>query len=817
MQASQGQAPDQSLAPARKKSERSTTSCGECRRRKQKCNQGQPCSNCKRRFPEPICDYGPRRGDAPAFVAVLAPPIARQQHNSDSSSSSRTARALNLTTTTTAGTVATRWQVERLPGPNHGGGGGGGHWGPGVDLVTGEPTYHPKPGHGGAARSAGKTAAARGQKASSSPGLAFGFDGIVYQCQLSGPVQSIGHLPIAPTKENAMLICTFPELLYRFKGSFDGEPDPDNPFITTYVPWCIQSPLLARTSLYISARSLAERGFIDPSSTMRAKGEAISALNEHLRSEQHWIGDEVMAGVVQFVSIEWFFGEPEVVRAHLLGLREMVRLRGGFPSRGVGALVTKVALVDDLAIAWWLEDEPTMGRGQPDGFDHEYVEPPREHFKVRYGSPLARLGGSGGGGGGAPTFASCEEALGLHPATASILDDVRFLIGLALALPVDPTPDQERKVRSTAAWIYGRISRLNSESPGGPMSSTEEDSDAHETDGNDVAIIIGGDSAGVESPGTRSKGSTLSPEAASSARPHSLLPDYPSYTSSSRVTTPSADMEFESPPAVGDNGSRPTKSPVASPYPEYRARPQQQQQQQGMASASAAPGPGADGGGGGQSGRGDGDWDGQGEGERGQSSVTDCCIGQEPPDPLYTGVRLAALLYARALAERRPFSEICPPSEALALLMATWRIPLGRWRGIIGVFLFMLMAIMPTVREIQYPGSRSRLARAREKGKRRQQQQHGNRDDATAAEDGGSGSQIKADGGIACTGAPSLDWDDPNEVVSMAHVKPHSGFVKSIVQIGFMQMAIEDWGLCADTLGRGLALQRWLRGGDGGG
>lgn len=590
-----------------------------------------------------------------------------------------------------------------------------------------------------------------------------------------------------------------PELLYRFKGSFDGEPDPDNPYITTYVPWCIQSPLLARTSLYISARSLAERGFIDQSSTMRAKGEAISALNEHLQSEM-WISDEAMAGVVQFISIEWFFGEPEVVRAHLKGLREMVRLRGGFPSHGVGALVTKVALVDDFAIAWWLEDRPTMDKGQSDGFDFDYVEPAREHFKVRYGSPLARLGR--GGSGGAPTFASCEDALGLHPATASILDDLRFLISLALALHTDPTPEQERKVRSTAAWIYGRISRLNSESPGGPVASTE-DADEDGTDG--------GDDAQVEGPGIRSKGSTLSPEAASDVRPHSLLPDYPSYASSSRVTTPSAGKEFASPPVSASGGERPNNSPTASPDSGDRAHPQEKWQQS-TASASSAPELAPDG----------------GQSDHAEKAKDE---NRQETDPLYTGVRLAAMLYARALAERRPFSEICLPSEALALLMATWRIPLGRWRGIIGVFLFMLMAIMPTIREIQYPGSRSRLVRAAAREKKGQQQwasaskttprtSRGVGDDGTTAEDGGGGNQrIEKDDGRGHDDDDVADapprWDDPKEVVSMAHVKPHSGFVKSIAQLGFMQMAIEDWGLCADTLRRGLALQRWLRGGDG--
>lgn len=77
---------------------------------------------------------------------------------------------------------------------------------------------------------------------------------------------------------------------------------------------------------------------------MRMKGTAISTLNAHLQSED-WASDEALAGVVQFVSIEWFFGKPEVVLAHLRGLREMVRLRGGFTPLGVGALVTKVALV----------------------------------------------------------------------------------------------------------------------------------------------------------------------------------------------------------------------------------------------------------------------------------------------------------------------------------------------------------------------------------------------------------------------------------------------------------------------------------------
>ncbi|KAK1759052.1 hypothetical protein QBC47DRAFT_97977 [Echria macrotheca] len=33
--------------------------CSECRRRKRKCDGGQPCSNCKHRRPQPLCEYKP--------------------------------------------------------------------------------------------------------------------------------------------------------------------------------------------------------------------------------------------------------------------------------------------------------------------------------------------------------------------------------------------------------------------------------------------------------------------------------------------------------------------------------------------------------------------------------------------------------------------------------------------------------------------------------------------------------------------------------------------------------------------------------------
>lgn len=61
------------------------------------------------------------------------------------------------------------------------------------------------------------------------------------------------------------------------------------------------------------------------------------------------------------------------------------------------------------------------------------------------------------------SFAHCAEPLQLHLVTAQILDDMRFLIGLVLALPDRPSDKEVQKVRSTSAWFLSRICNLPQE------------------------------------------------------------------------------------------------------------------------------------------------------------------------------------------------------------------------------------------------------------------------------------------------------------------------------------------------------------------
>ncbi|CAK7197971.1 hypothetical protein SEUCBS139899_000625 [Sporothrix eucalyptigena] len=479
-----------------------------------------------------------------------------------------------------------------------------------------------------------------------------------------------------------MLIHTFGEVLYHLKGTFDGVPDHDNPFLEHYVPWCVQSPLLVHTSLYISAQPLAERHFLDETTTMRIKVNAIHVLNEYLRSVDTAIctGDEAMGAVAQFISIEFYYGTPAAMLAHLHGLRQMVQLRGGFPHSRVGALVTKVALVGDCIIAISLEVEPILQMSTT--FPYAYDEPPPPTFNLSYSTPLL-----------APRlpFSTCISSLGLHPATAWLLDEMAFLINVVLNLPVDSdgqgsqaVQQELAKLRATAAWTLARIEELPVDSPDSAVIVAE---DVHNEEAKTPpSTSKTGAEAQQVNPSNNSSPNSDSPSN-TQPKPHSLLPRYPKFSSSDSVSSPSP---------------RPPPS---------------------------------------------------------DSSTSTALRPQHPPaGPLYTAVRLTACLYTRAILERKPFSQVCSDEDALAILAASWRVPLDRWRGVVGIFIFVMVALVPTL--------------------------HQRSDLPASAGSGGIRSHI------------------------------HTRFAKSILQIGLMNVSLVDWPACREMVSRSLRLQRWLREGE---
>jgi hypothetical protein len=143
------------------------------------------------------------------------------------------------------------------------------------------------------------------------------------------------------------------KLLCRYKACLDGNPDAANPIIKFYFPFCIQDPLLLQVVLYTSACFLNETGHMPKMAVVAQKGRAIHMLNEHLRSQPMQTSDAAVAGVVQLIVDEWYWGETADLNAHLRGLREMIRLRGGFHNLGMHGLLAK--LVIRCVTRDWLE------------------------------------------------------------------------------------------------------------------------------------------------------------------------------------------------------------------------------------------------------------------------------------------------------------------------------------------------------------------------------------------------------------------------------------------------------------------------------
>lgn len=129
--------------------------------------------------------------------------------------------------------------------------------------------------------------------------------------------------------------------------SFDGQTTP-NYYNDQWVPWAVQSPLLAYLGLYVASCYKAEALRIPVSKytvAIKLKVISISLLNELLRSKDESTSDEAIAGVVHFITSEWYWGTTDNVQAHMRGLREMVRLRGGLKNLGMNGLLMKMVVL----------------------------------------------------------------------------------------------------------------------------------------------------------------------------------------------------------------------------------------------------------------------------------------------------------------------------------------------------------------------------------------------------------------------------------------------------------------------------------------
>ncbi len=132
-------------------------------------------------------------------------------------------------------------------------------------------------------------------------------------------------------------------LISPFAASLDGSPDASSAYMKYYVPYCTQIPLLAQSACYTAACLLSETGHIDKTIAMSHKAKAIEYLNEYLSSRSSTI-DEALAGVVHLITNEFFWGDTGDLHAHLRGLRELIKMRGGLRNLGLHGLISKLAV-----------------------------------------------------------------------------------------------------------------------------------------------------------------------------------------------------------------------------------------------------------------------------------------------------------------------------------------------------------------------------------------------------------------------------------------------------------------------------------------
>ncbi|KAF4984960.1 hypothetical protein FDECE_16944 [Fusarium decemcellulare] len=437
---------------ARRRAERQTSSCTECRRRKQKCSQGQPCTNCLRRFPQPICEYKVKSAKSPLqkpppAVAVREGPYAHLNPADVQEAIENLEDGLSsYSSSTSSSSQASTPQAKISP------------WVPfkvmtkedGDDdetilaslrvivqrrLTLANRIYLDERAN---ETTRAYLAAHEGRRPVTLP--------------VEGSMEQLRYLPMEPTKLNKELVRIHLQLLCRFKCSVDGSPDPSNAFMKYWVPCCVQDPLLLQIVLFTSSCFLSETGHIPKIIAMTHKGKVYELLNSQLRDEASQTSDASVLGVVQMVADSWYWGATPDLKAHIRGLKQMIKMRGGLSQLGLHGYLAKMIIVNDVVMALAHEIDPCIHGHH--GF--EFQDPIMVPFKTALNTPLIF---------GWPSFQGCSASLQLHPSTAQILDDMRYLFDIVLSLPENPTAEELQNVVTTAGWIQDRISDLPENAP----------------------------------------------------------------------------------------------------------------------------------------------------------------------------------------------------------------------------------------------------------------------------------------------------------------------------------------------------------------
>ncbi|RKU46667.1 hypothetical protein DL546_008275 [Coniochaeta pulveracea] len=417
------------------------------------------------------------------------------------------------------------------------------------------------------------------------------------------------------------LLRIFVRTLAPFHAALDGVAVPSHPYLKHYVPFIMQSPLLRQTSIYTSAGFLRDQGHMDETTMLSYKVKAIGLFNSHF-STQTGPNDEIIAAHIQLTLIEWYWSNNGKLDPHLRILGELIRPRGGLQSLGLQCLIAKMAVTLDTCISLTTSASPILR-------SISLTKPPssRGTTGLCFNTPFVSS---------FPSFGACVETMNLAPATAKVLDELRFLISAVLALSTQATEMELAKIRVTGSYVYQCILRLGHTSSNQTQGKLPASSHSYPT----------------HHPSNQINDPTTA----------SILPN-----------TMSTDVGGLHPGTTGMVGRRPgvqrsTSSPIVTLSHTTKSGRASSEQQFQQGTAMPPPNP------------------------------TSFPAQQPVADPLFPAIRLAGLVYARAISNRQSFQSILTEGDLTSLWQAFWRVPLSRWKEVLGVCNWILVPFLPIAR-----------------------------------------------------------------------------------------------------------------------
>ncbi|RDL32434.1 uncharacterized protein BP5553_08890 [Venustampulla echinocandica] len=431
--------------------------CTECRKRKQRCDQAWPCHNCTRRYPPVLCTYADSRNP-------------NNKHNPNSE------KLVQLGGDPQAGdgfTPQATQNVARRPGST-------------ASIIiplheTRQPPIARDPSTTGPSalmrRENGWGATSFRKDPTKMehlpPEYVFGGSDIlnVFRVDQSSPfyplrdslptpnvrvmivkvrdvaIEPLHYLPIEPSRRNAELLHFFLQKLSSFMSTIDGK-DPPEDFMARWLSFMIQSPFMIHITILAAAYFQAVTNNIDVKKSVDvaiAKVNLISLINDHITSNSKGVDDEAIAAVMSLAYNELIYADKRSTLGHMIGLREMIRTRGGLENVRLSEL--RVMLMrTDYQVACTLECDPIIQGVQEATILMAYP--------IQLDSPLLVSSN---------LFVDSIDFHSINTATATILDDMRFITTSIMTLSGAEHPELAKvKFLATVRWIH---QRLTSEKP----------------------------------------------------------------------------------------------------------------------------------------------------------------------------------------------------------------------------------------------------------------------------------------------------------------------------------------------------------------